>query len=153
MISLTRDQAIEINRWIDIFHNPGQWAYIIVLAVFISLESFLNQKEYFESLFDKILIYIKFILLVFLCLVVGSQGFLGGCIVQIPQNWIAQAYLDRPYWYPFGLVYRENIPEEYWIYLRIVYFLLAIFFIWRTYIFWHRFIKSPRGIKSRNLIK
>jgi hypothetical protein len=149
-MELTREQAIEINQWIDVFHNPSQWAYIIFVAAFISLESFTPGKEQFTSRFDKYLVYTKFMLLVFLCLVVGSQGFFGGCIVQLPQNWIAQEYLDRPYWYPYGLVYREELDESLWPLLRLLYLVLAIFFIWRTVIFYRKFIKIPKEKMQTN---
>ncbi|MEM1312131.1 MAG: hypothetical protein AAGF07_01570 [Patescibacteria group bacterium] len=142
-LNLTTEQAIQINETIDKYHDPYYWTVVAVVAFVFLIDSYLPRKRIFESKLDKILSYVKLITLIFLSLITLSQGLTGGCFIQIPQNWIAQNYLDRPYWYPYGLVFREMIPEKYWIVLRIFYFFGSIFVAYRTYLFWQKRVLSP----------
>ncbi len=135
MFELNKEKALEIIYFIDKYHDPRYWIIFGVLSAIFLLEIFLPKKIQFENNFDKVFTYFKVSILFFVGLILFSQGFLGGCVIQIPQNWLAQKFLDRPYWYPYGLVYRENLPESFWPMLRIIYILFSILYYLVFYIF------------------
>lgn len=141
MINLSYDQAYQINEWIDKIHNPQYWVLGGVVAVIAIIESYLPAKKAFVSDLDEYLTYFKFFFLIAFCLVFFTQGLFNGCIIQIPQNFIAQKYLNREYWYPFGIVYRENLDPKFWPLLRLFYLVLGSLSFWRTWIFYQKFVK------------
>lgn len=145
---LSYDQAYNINQWIDNWHNPSFWILGGVVGFVAILESFLPNRNYVPTtIYEKFLIDFKFFFLIALAVVFFTQGLLGGCVIQIPQNIIAKAYLGRPYWYPFGLVYRESLPEVYWPLLRIFYLVLGSFAIQRCVVFYNKFVRvGARGV-------
>lgn len=134
----TPEQVIEFNQLVDKYHDPRYWSIFGFLSLVFILEVFLPIKKSFNGYFDQVLSYFKFGVLLFTSLIVASQSFLGGCLIQIPQNWLAQRYLGQPYWYPFGLVYRENFPESFWPYLRLIYLFLAILYFYFLYKYYQR---------------
>jgi|688.fasta_scaffold201012_1 hypothetical protein len=141
MPTLSYEQAYQINEWIDKIHSPQYWALGGVIAIIAIVESYLPHKKSFASDLDQYLVYFKLFFLVAFSLVFFTQGLLGGCIVQIPQNWIAQKYLDREFWYPFGLVYRESLNSKFWPLLRLFYLVLGSLAFWRTWVFYQKFAK------------
>ena len=138
--------ALLINEWIDIIHNPNYWIIFWVIAVYILLEYriFPHKKIVLNTLYSRLVLYAKFAILLLTLAVALSQSILGGCAIQLIQNYLAVNYLDREYWYPFGLVFREQIAPQYWIWLRIGYGILTI-----GYVFWiyryYRFIMKHKG--------
>jgi hypothetical protein len=142
-LNLTVEQATQINESIDKVHNPYYWTFIAIVGVVFLFDSFLPIKSKFESDFDRVFSYFKFYTIIFFTLIALSQGLSGGCIIQIPQNWIAQTYLDRPYWYPYGPVFRELLPEQYWFVLVLGYFFGSLFAAFRAYRFWQKRILAP----------
>lgn len=152
MWELNAQRAREINLLIDKYHDPYWWSLFGILSLVFLLEIFLPVKKQFENWFDKVLTDFKLFILFFCSLILISQGFLGGCVVQIPQNWLAQKYLDLPYWYPYGLVYRENFPESFWPFLRLIYILLALLFFYLTYLFYYKRVRLPnQALKKERL--
>jgi hypothetical protein len=137
---LTYQQAYNFNQWIDGWHNPSFWILGGIVGIVAILESFLPAKNFISGYYEKILINSKFFFLIALAVVFFTQGLLGGCIIQLPQNWIAQNFLGRPFWYPFGLVYREGISEQYWPLLRFFYLILGTFAIQRCLVFYKKFV-------------
>lgn len=143
---LSYQQAYDINQWIDHFHNPNFWILGGIVGFIAVLESFLPAKLSFSGTYEKFLVNFKFFFLVALAVVFFTQGLFGGCLIQIPQNAIAKAYLGRPYWYPFGLVYRESIAEKYWPLLRLFYLIIGTFAINRSIAFYKKFVNlKPYG--------
>ncbi len=125
--------ALLINQWIDIIHNPNYWIIFWFIALYILLENNLFPKRDIIPKFrnGKTIIYSKFLILFFTLSISISQSLFGGCLVTSIQNYLARTYLGREYWYPFGLVFRENFFPEYWIYLRLLYIVLTILYgIW-----------------------
>jgi Na+-translocating ferredoxin:NAD+ oxidoreductase RnfD subunit len=142
-LNLTYDQAVKINEDIDKIHNPYYWSFLAVIGGIFLLDSFLPEKQHFESKFDKYFTFFKWSIIVFFTLIALSQGLTGGCVVQIPQNWIAQHYLNRDYWYPYGPVFRELLPQQYWFILQISYFLGSLFTLWRARVFYKKRMIMP----------
>ena len=142
-LNLTYEQAIKLNEDIDKIHNPYYWTFLAVIGVMFLLESFLPVKSKFESGFDKYFTFFKWGVIIFFTLIALSQGLTGGCVVQIPQNWIAKTYLNREYWYPYGPVFRELLPERYWFVLQIGYFLGSIYALWRAIEFYKKRVMIP----------
>lgn len=138
---LSYQQAYDINQWIDNWHNPSFWILGGVVGIVAILESFLPARNSLSGKYEQFLVKFKFFFLIALAVVFFTQGLLGGCIIQIPQNAIAKAYLGREFWYPFGLVYRENIPESYWPILRLFYLILGSFAIQRCVVFYKKFVR------------
>jgi len=122
--------ALLINQWIDIVHNPNYWIIFWFIALYILLEpKIFPQKSILpKNKYAKIIIYIKFLVLFFTFSIALSQSLFGGCIITSIQNYLASTYLGREYWYPFGLVFRENFAPQYWIYLRVFYMVLTILY-------------------------
>ncbi len=130
--------AQKIISFIDFVHQPYYWTFIVVVAFFYSFESYLPKKTTWESRLDRYIGCFKFGLICILAFIVVMQGITGGCIFQIPQNYLAQNYLGLPYWYPFGLVFRENIDQSYWGLLRAVYLLLGSYYSYTAVQFWQK---------------
>jgi hypothetical protein len=125
--------ALLINQWIDIIHNPSYWIIFWFIALYILLENNLFPKRDIIPKFKygKAIIYSKLFVLFFTFSISASQSLFGGCLITSIQNCIARTYLDREYWYPFGIVFRENFDPQYWIYLRLLYIILTVLYgIW-----------------------
>lgn len=143
MPTLSYDQAYSINQWIDLWHNPSFWILGGVVGLVAIFESFIPKNQnHNPGTYEKLLIRSKFFFLIALAVVFFTQGLFGGCLIQIPQNAIARAYLGRPYWYPFGLVYREYFDGMYWPLLRLFYFILGSFAVQRCFVFYQKFVAS-----------
>lgn len=137
--------ALNINRLIDRVHSPYYWAFPSVLAVFSALEVFLPAKAYYLNRFDKYLTYCKFALIIFFTLIATSQGFTGGCVLHLLQNWLAQNYLHMEYWNaPYGPVYREYVPRDWEWVLRVSYFLGAWLSLAAAWQYYKKFIHSTK---------
>lgn len=132
--------ALKIIEFIDKFHQPHIWTLGGVIAVLALVESFLNENYIYKSFLGILLIYFKLFFLVMFDLVFFTQGLFGGCLLQVPQNYLARKYLGMDFWYPFGIVYRESLNPVFWPYLRIFYLFLGIFAIYRTRIYIQKFI-------------
>ncbi len=143
-LNLTYEQAESINRTIDKYHDPYYWTFGAIVASFFLLESFLPRRDHFESRFDRYYTHFKLSLIIFFTSIAISQGILGGCFIQIPQNWIARHYLNRPYWYPYGVVFRENFPENQWWLLRLIYLVVGIGIVYLAYKFWTKRVKNVK---------
>lgn len=143
-LQLTPQQAIEINQTIDRFHEPYQWAAMALLAMFFSLEIFLPTKQHFESKFDIFYSQVKWYFILLMTAVALSQGITGGCVLQIPQNYLASEFLNRPYWYPYGVVFRENFPPSFEPFLRIFYFAFSLVTPYVANKFWNKRLRLPR---------
>lgn len=139
---LNAEKVIEINNFIDRVHTPIIWAFPVTLGIFVSLELFLPRKEKYENQFDEFFSWLKFYLVIFAGLVLSSQGFSGGCVIQIPQNLLAQQYLGRD-WHPYGIVFRENINQEYLWLLRLFYFIGGLSSVFVVFRYWEERIKTP----------
>jgi hypothetical protein len=137
---LNAEKVIEINNFIDRVHTPIIWAFPVTLGIFVSLELFLPRKEQYENQFDEFFSWLKFYLVIFAGLVLSSQGFSGGCVIQIPQNLLAQQYLGRD-WHPYGIVFRENINQEYLWLLRLFYFIGGLSSVFIVFKYWEDRIK------------
>lgn len=125
--------ALLINQWIDKIHNPNYWIIFWFIALYILLENNLFPKRDIIPKFKygKAIIYSKLFVLFFTFSISASQSLFGGCLITFIQNYLARTYLDREYWYPFGIVFRENFDPQYWIYLRLFYIVLTILYgIW-----------------------
>jgi hypothetical protein len=143
---VTSDQALAIIRFIDQVHQPYYWSFAMFVAFAYSFESYLPSKIKWESRFDSWLSWFKLFLIGTLGFITIMQGVLNGCLCQIPQNYLAQKYLNKEYWYPFGVVFRENFSSEYWPLLRFGYLVLGGYFCWTGYQFWHK--RMVRRIKQ-----
>jgi len=134
-VQIDPDTALTLIDWIDILHNPDQWTPFTTVGLFVLFEAGLPIKESIQNRWDGILLRIKAFFATMAMLVGSSQGFTGGCVVQIPQNWLSQQAFGRD-WYPYGLVFREYFPEEWWWALRTFYILLAtlVVFLWWKWI-------------------
>ncbi len=145
-MNLSYDQALAINNLIDRLHSPDYWAIPVSLGLFATLEIFLPAKEDYLSQFDKYFTYIKFTLIVFFMLVATSQGFTGGCVIHIVQNWLAHTYLGQEYWNtPYGIVYREYLPEGYVWVLQLIYFTGGAISLIGAWQYYKKFIRIPAG--------
>jgi len=125
--------AILINQFIDRIHNPNYWILFWIIALFILLEYtiFPKREILIQTRYQKIILYFKFSILILTFVIAFSQSVFGGCVIQLFQNYLAINYLDREYWYPYGLVFREKFDPKYWIYLRLTYIFLTILYgIW-----------------------
>jgi len=142
-INISYQQAESINQTIDRFHEPYYWSGFGLLAFLFILEIFLPEKKYFKSAFDKYFTYFRFSIIILMTLVALSQGLAGGCVLQIPQNWLAQNYLGREYWYPYGLVFREHFPEKFWPILHFTYFVASLITPYFAYQYYQKRIKKP----------
>jgi hypothetical protein len=144
---MNAETAIQINQWIDRFHNPSYWIIFWVIALYVLLEYriFPKKEIVLDTIYSRIVLYGKFGVLLFTFAIALSQSVLGGCAIQLIQNYLAVQYLDREYWYPFGLVFRENLQPQYWIWLRLFYGALTI-----GYGFWiYRYYRFVRGKLSK----
>ena len=133
--------ALLINQWIDIIHNPNYWIIFWFIALYIVLEpKIFPQKSIIpKNKFATTIIYTKFLVLFFTFSIALSQSLFGGCLITSVQNYFASNYLGLEYWYPFGLVFRENFDPQYWIYLRLFYIILTI--LYGTWIYkYYRFV-------------
>lgn len=158
-INLSYQQAESINQTIDRFHEPYYWSIFGVFALLFALEIFLPEKRRFSSQFDRYFTYFRFSIIILITLVALSQGLAGGCVLQIPQNWLAQNYLGREYWYPYGLVFREHVPQQFWPLLHFTYFLASLITPYFAFQYYQKRIKKPNigsrqkesqeGLKSR----
>ena len=138
--------ALIINQWIDIVHNPNYWIVFWFIALYILLEPKIFSKKDIISYnkFAKPIIYGKFLLLFFTFSIALSQSLFGGCLITSIQNHFASTYLGREYWYPYGLVFRENFAPQYWIYLRLFYIILTI--LYGTWIYkYYKFVIRSWG--------
>jgi hypothetical protein len=144
-MNLSYEQAEAINIFIDRVHSPYYWAFPVALGTFALLEVFLPHKEFFVSAFDRYFTYLKFSLIGFLSLVATSQGFTGGCVVHLVQNWLAQNYLGKEYWnLPYGLVYREYLPADLEWLLRLVYILGGLLSVLGVWVYYRKFVQNTR---------
>jgi len=138
--------ALLINQWIDIIHNPNYWIIFWFIALYILLEPkiFPQQSIIPKNKFATTIIYTKFLVLFFTFSIALSQSLFGGCLITSVQNYFARTYLDQEYWYPFGLVFRENFAPQYWIYLRLFYIIMTI--LYGTWIYkYYRFVMKSWG--------
>jgi hypothetical protein len=138
--------AIQINQWIDIVHNPNYWIVFWFISLYILLEPkiFPKRNIFTKGKYTKPIIYGKFLLLFFTFSIALSQSLLGGCLITSIQNYFARTYLSREYWYPYGLVLRENFAPQYWIYLRLFYIILTI--LYGTWIYkYYKFVMRNWG--------
>ena len=138
--------ALLINQWIDIIHNPNYWIIFWFIALYILLENNLFPKRDIipKSKYGKAIIYSKLFILFFTFSIAVSQSLLGGCFITSIQNYLAINYLGREYWYPFGLVFRENFDPQYWIYLRLFYIILTA--LYATWIYkYYKFVMKNWG--------
>lgn len=138
--------ALLINQWIDIIHNPNYWIIFWFIALYILLEpKIFPQKSIIPyNKYPKTIIYTKFLILFFTFSIALSQSLFGGCLITSIQNYFAVNYLGREYWYPYGLVFRENFAPQYWIYLRLFYIILTI--LYGTWIYkYYRFVMKSWG--------
>lgn len=146
-MNISYEQALTINNFIDRIHSAEYWAFPSMLGAFAMLEIFLPAKDFYLNQFDRYYTYLKFSFIIFLTLVATSQGFTGGCLVHLVQNWLAQNYLGKEYWNtPYGIVYRELVPEDYVWMLQMLYFLggiITILAAWRYYQKFIRFTTMP----------
>jgi hypothetical protein len=138
---MTPELALRINYFIDRYHSQEYWSYPFLLAVFFMLEIFLPPRASYESRFDKYFTWFKFGLVAFAALIAASQGFAGGCLVQLPQNWLAQNYLSMPYWHEYGLAFREYVPAGWHWLLRLVYMAGGCLCLWAAYRYYLRRVK------------
>ena len=132
--------ALQINQWIDRLHNPSYWIIFWVIALCILLEYiiFPQKKIVLDTVYSRIVLYAKLGILFFTFAIALSQSVLGGCVITSLQNYLAVNYLNREHWYPFGLVFRENLEPQYWIWLRVLYIIVTLiygFWIYRYYCF------------------
>jgi len=134
-IMFTSETVIAINQWIDKYHGPAQWAPFVAIGLLVSLEGFLPTKTEWESVWDKWLTWLKSFFITLTMFVGASQGFTGGCVIQIPQNWLSQTALGRD-WHPYGLVFREYVPQQWWWALHAFYILCACLgiYLWRKWL-------------------
>jgi len=148
----TPNQARQLNEFIDLIHNPSWWSYAGVLALVFIVESYLPKSNKQENNLLKNLAKFKFYILSAFTFVFLGQGLFGGCIIQLPQNWIAQTYLNKEYWYPYGLVYREYFAQRLWPLLRFFYLIIGYYSLERTWIFYHKFLKFHNINFLRNIL-
>jgi hypothetical protein len=145
MPNLTAEQAIQINQTIDRYHDPRYWSIFGILSLIFLLEVFFPTKKVFKNKLDSFFSHFKFSILLFTSLILISQGIFGGCVIQIPQNWLAQKYLNLPYWYPYGLVYRESFDSSFWPVLRTIYILITILYFYWLYHYYRKRLHHPRN--------
>jgi hypothetical protein len=144
---MNAETAIQINQWIDRLHNPSYWIifWVIALCILFEYTIFPQKKIILNSIYSRIVLYAKFGILLFTFAIALSQSVLGGCIITSLQNYFAIHYLNREYWYPFGLVFRENLDPQYWIWLRILYIIVTL-----LYGFWiYRYYRFVQGIMKK----
>ena len=136
--------ALLINQWIDILHNPTYWIVFWFIALYILLEPKIFPKRDIvpQNKFAKTIIYAKLFILIFTFSIALSQSLFGGCLITSIQNYLASTYLDREYWYPYGLVFRENFAPQYWVYLRLFYIILTILYGAWIYKYYKLIMKS-----------
>ncbi|MGA1050626.1 MAG: hypothetical protein ACO3TG_03960 [Minisyncoccia bacterium] len=136
--------ALLINQWIDILHNPTYWIVFWFIALYILLEPKIFPKRDIipQNKYAKTIICTKLFILIFTFSIALSQSLFGGCLITLIQNYIASTYLGREYWYPFGLVFRENFSPEYWIYLRLFYIVITILYGYWVYKYYKFIMKS-----------
>lgn len=150
---MSSQQALAIIEVIDWIHQPYYWSFIMFVALAYTFEIYLPKKRQWESIFDLVLTYFKFILIAILAFIVLMQGMIGGCLCQIPQNYLARKYLSLDYWYPFGLVFRENFAVQDWKWLRMFYLIAGLYFAWATYQFWKkRIVKNSHVISTKTFL-
>jgi hypothetical protein len=148
VLPLSPEQAIFINQQIDKFHNPEIWGLGLSLSLLAFLETYLPAKEFFHNYLDKILTYFKLFFLSAFAIIFFQQGLFGGCLIQIPQNYIAKEYLGREYWYPYGLVYREFFNPEVWWVLQLFYLIIGSFTLWKTWVYFKKFVYKKAVLRS-----
>lgn len=136
--------ALLINQWIDKVHNPNYWIVFWFIALYILLEPKIFPKRAIvtQNKYTNIIIHTKLFILIFTFSIALSQSLFGGCLITLIQNYIASTYLGREYWYPFGLVFRENFSPEYWIYLRLFYIVITILYGYWVYTYYKFIMKN-----------
>ncbi len=136
--------ALLINQWIDKVHNPNYWIVFWFIALYILLEPKIFPKRDIipQNKYAKTIICTKLFILIFTFSIALSQSLFGGCLITLIQNYIASTYLGREYWYPFGLVFRENFSPEYWIYLRLFYIVITILYGYWVYTYYKFIMKN-----------
>ena len=136
--------ALLINQWIDILHNPTYWIVFWFIALYILLEPKIFPKRNIvpQNKFAKTIIYAKLFILIFTFSIALSQSLFGGCLITSIQNYLASTYLDREYWHPYGLVFRENFAPQYWVYLRLFYIIFTTVYATWIYKYYKLTIKS-----------
>lgn len=150
---MTYELALDINNFIDRVHSPYYWAFPSILAVFALLDLFLPAKLVYLNTFDRYFTHFKFALIIFFTLVATSQGLTGGCILHLPQNWLAENYLNMDYWNtPYGLVYREYVPQRFEWALRLVYFLGGMISVLATWKYYIKFVKNTRLSPTNKIV-
>lgn len=128
--------AAQVNQWIDVLHNPRYWIIFWLVAVYVVIEDTFIVRS--DIPFRRIQFGWRFSILVFTWLILASQSIFGGCAIQFVQNYLAREYLDRDYWYPFGLVFREFLSPQYWILLRGLYLVLTVAYGAFIYHYWNK---------------
>jgi hypothetical protein len=136
---LDAQRVIAINTFVDEIH--AYFPYLSVIAILILLESFLPPRQGFWNWFDEYTAYIRFGFLILFSLIALSQGFLGGCFIHLPQNYLAQVYLGRD-WVPYGIFYREYIPQNWVIWLRVFYLFGSLLVTFQTWKFWKNRLRA-----------
>ena len=136
--------ALLINQWIDILHNPTYWIVFWFIALYILLEPKIFPKRDIvpQNKFARTIIYAKLFILIFTFSIALSQSLFGGCLITSIQNYLASTYLDREYWYPYGLVFRENFAPQYWVYLRLFYIIFTTLYATCIYKYYKLIMKS-----------
>jgi len=132
--------ARQMNQWIDVIHNPRYWIIFWLIALYVLFEERVVGSEKFAQRISgaRGWLYSRLGVLIFTWSIVASQGFLGGCAVQLVQNYLAREYLSMEYRYPFGLVFREFLDPAYWRWLRAGYLLATIVYAIWIYSYWKR---------------
>lgn len=136
---MTYEQALLVQRLLDTLHNPSWSVGFIIMLIFI-FEGFIakNNPIFFKnSLFAQ---KAKVFLMYWYSVVAFTQAIFKGCVIHIPQNWIAREYMGLEYWHPYGLVYREVIPESILPFIPFLYFGVGLFLLWRGYKFQKDFV-------------
>jgi hypothetical protein len=92
---MNAETAIQINQWIDRFHNPNYWIIFWVIALYILLEYriFPQKKIVLNTIYSRLVLYAKFGVLLFTFAIALSQSVLGGCAIQLIQNYLAVQYI------------------------------------------------------------
>jgi hypothetical protein len=135
---LSPQQVIEINQFLDEIHSF--FPYVTTLGAFLLLESLLPYRTP-RNVLERNLNYTKLIVMSSFVVVTLTQGIFGGCLLHIPQNWLAQEVLGKK-WHEYGLVYRYSLPQAWWPALQLFYVVLGSFGAWRT---WHYYQRRILG--------
>lgn len=136
---LTAQQATQINLAIDSLHS--YFPSISILGLILILEILLPKRS-LVSRFEYWFVRVRFLCLTLICLVVLSQGIFGGCIIHSFQNMLAEKYLQKEYWWPFGLFGRSYVPYSLWPILRATYIIFSGALVYLTFKYYKKRISG-----------